>query len=280
MNNLFKNKRFNLSKRIDNRLPLQSDNLKPIEIVVHLFKPDEFEQNVSVNYNYVDDINELKNDLKFRNVSYLLKLLVDETKQKLKSQQEPKQPAHLKPRESDKKKRSIRKLDLMDYVDKNREIQVQFGHIITPNQFYLNFDQSSLNSQMKKEYQICDRNLAENELKRGIFCAYVISDQSIYKRAIVSDFKKQKSALLVSIYLIDSGKHVITHLANLYPLASCFLDIEPLCFECTFDLKYERENEDVIVNKFRNLIQSCRSFKIRVIDELSINDQETRKKFV
>lgn len=80
-------KRFNTSKKVDNRLPLQTDNnSRPIEIVIHLFHVNEFENvNVSVNENYIDDINENKANLKFRNVCYILKLLLDVQKNRLSS---------------------------------------------------------------------------------------------------------------------------------------------------------------------------------------------------
>jgi hypothetical protein len=68
-------KRFAIYKKIDNRLPLQADNnCKPIEIVIHLFPPNEYE---FMSENFIDEMNENKEDLKFRNVTFVAKHLLN-----------------------------------------------------------------------------------------------------------------------------------------------------------------------------------------------------------
>ena len=68
-------KRFATYKKIDNRLPLQADNnCKPIEIVIHLFPPNEYE---FMSENFIDEMNENKEYLKFRNVTYVAKHLLN-----------------------------------------------------------------------------------------------------------------------------------------------------------------------------------------------------------
>jgi hypothetical protein len=184
-------KRFNLSKRIDNRLPLQSDNLKPIEIVIHLFKPEEFEQNVLLNNsNYVNDINDLKTDLKFRNASYLLKHLIEDTKNKSKNKNSQLQQQKLQYQKSfQQQNNTILRLDLLKHLNEKQELAgIQFGHIVSLNQFYLLLDQTELSAQMRKDYgdsmlmmQMSHNHLNEKDLRKDLPCAYVVRNQLIYK---------------------------------------------------------------------------------------------------
>ena len=272
-------KRFNMSKRIDNRLPLQADNLKPIEVVIHLFKPEEFEHNVSPNNNYVDEINDVKTDLKFRNASYLLKLLIEETKNKTQKRVNSVEKHFI----SSTPLSPIHRLNLAKLLNENRELVVSFGHIINPNQFYLNLEQSSLNKRLENDYASVGAfgSLSEKELKKGMYCAYVVRSQAVYKRGLLVDFARKQSKsnrLVATVYLIDAGKYVETGVENLCGLAGAYHAIEPQCFECTFGLKYLRENEDVIVNKFRHLVQTCTLFKIRLIEELKPSDESPHQK--
>lgn len=133
-----------------------------------------------------------------------------------------------------------------------------FRHIIDPNHFFVKFCSTNLTASLEKDYNKClSSSLGESEIVSGKYCAFVNRDQSIYMRAkIVSYQKKMKKCC---IYLIDSGRFMETNIENLYTLLNSYYSIEPLCFECTFGLKYKTEHQEILIDYFKS---QCKSFSL------------------
>lgn len=250
-------KRFATYKKIDNRLPLQADNnCKPIEIVIHLFQPNEFES-MSISKNYIDEINENKEDLKFRNVTFVVKHLLNYDTDK--SQNGPKRTCEdvsmlekLTTQITTQDK--IVELNLKKIVNEHQELNVLFGNLTSPNQFYLLLDSKSLTERMKKEYDMTGslHSLNESELFNGRYCVY--SEYQVYKRAKI--LKYDKRANLVTIWLVDFGKVCESTPDKLYNLLRAYYNVEPLCFECTFGMEYPCQIEAMIAAHFKTLGKS------------------------
>jgi len=113
-------KRFCVSKKIDNRLPLQTDNnAKPIEVVIHLFQPNELDV-LGGGESSIDEINENKEDLKFRNACYLVKHLLGQNRALGESSVSVEKYLAAA-------KEKINDFDLDRHLDENMETTVAFG---------------------------------------------------------------------------------------------------------------------------------------------------------
>ena len=123
----------------------------------------------------------------------------------------------------------------------------------------MKFDSISLSANLEKDYnQSLGLNLNELELINGKYCAYINREQGIYKRAKIISYQKKTKKCCV--YLIDSGRFVETNVENMFALLNNYYAIEPLCFECTFGLKYKTEHQEVLINYFKS--QSKNLFRL------------------
>jgi hypothetical protein len=289
-------KRFSSQNRIDNQIPLQSDISKPIEIAIHVYKEDDEESNsLNSSINFINGLNNAeKTTDQSRNLTLIIKKMIDkETKSSSSIRR-----ASLSGQTSIPIKRKIQ-FSLFDLVKQDKEADVQIGHVVNANQFYVHLsnwksEMTKLNELMARDYNpdstlvdglddsslpdICfTLNLTDKDLRIGLLCAIVNKNESFYRRALIVDLPKKKlnKPSNTSVYLIDFGKYITTSADNLYNLLDKYHDIEPLCFQCTLGIDAPRALEEQVNNQLSSLIQIQKSFRIGLIDELkSIHSAE------
>ncbi len=113
-------KRFSESKTMDNFLPLQTDNnAKPIEVVIHLFEKNELEM-LKRGDRKLNEIKQNKEELKFRDVCYLIKHMLGQNKSGVEGSISLKD-------HSAKDRDKIDNFDLKNHLDANKETTVMLG---------------------------------------------------------------------------------------------------------------------------------------------------------
>jgi hypothetical protein len=186
-------------------------------------------------------------------------------------------------------------------ADQNSELSVDIVSIGNTNQFYLHLTDWEAEFEkicqcMEKEYNIQNASgettgnnssclpdltlnitpvitkLNEKDIKKGVICAYINREKSIYRRALVVDIPKKKSskqALYVDIFLFDLGKYFQACVDNLYVLHDKYFEMAPLCFECTLGLpKLQLELDEQLSTQFKTLVQLNKNFKIKIIKKM------------
>ena len=295
-------KRFALQNLIDNQIPLQSDISKPIEIAIHVYKEgDEESDSLNSSINFINVLNGEKTANQSRNLTLIIKKMIDkETKSSSSSRRASLGGQTLIPI-----KRRIQ-FSLFDLVKQDKkEADVQIGHVVNANQFYVHLsnwksEMTKLNELMARDYNpdstlvdgLADSslphlsftlsqnaaNLTDKELRIGLLCAIVNKNESVYRRALIVDLPKKKlnnKPSNTSVYLIDFGKYVTTSTENLFNLLDKYYDIEPLCFQCTLGIDAPRALEEQVNNQLSSLILLYKSFRIGLIEELkSIHSAE------
>jgi len=114
------------------------------------------------------------------------------------------------------------------------------------------FDSKSLTERMRRDYSTGSvPNLSEHMIVSGRFCALSVPESSSFKRACVYSHDKKTNG--VCVYLIDSGKFCDTTPDKLFNLLRAYYNIEPLCFECTFDVKFGKESGQQLNERFKEL---------------------------
>ncbi len=291
---------------IDNCVPLQTDNRKPLEIVIHLYKEvDGFEANNSLDnsIHIMKCINEEQNEEKSRNLTVFLKNEIENRKEtilttnrraSLTTSPSPKSAKVFDNlhETSDRKKLECNLLKLVNY---NSEISVQMGQIISVNQFYLHLSKwdklfRKMSQDMEKDYAGCEtpsqcmiddsslpnitlnltpKVISENLIKTGLVCAYANITNKVYRRVMVAENLRRKTTE-VKVYLIDLGTYMNVNIGNLFNLKDKYFEYEPLCFECTLGLgKMARpELDEQVLIQFKKLVKLNINFKIKIVNQL------------
>jgi hypothetical protein len=136
-------------------------------------------------------------------------------------------------------------------------------------------DSKNLTERIKKDYDHLGLipNLNESDLYSGRYCVYYASEYQVYKRARINDYDKRTGC--VTIYLIDFGKTCETSQDKLFGLLRTYYSIEPLCFECTFELEYPFQAEQMVVAHFRSLVEKYgKIFKMKMHHELTMTGKK------
>jgi hypothetical protein len=239
-------KRFIFLKKIENIVPLQTDNyLKPIEIVIHLYENP-----------FTDDLN--VTGLESFNVTYLIKQTLSQKSSK------------------NIKQRKMCLFSLEKHMNAEQETMVELANVISPNCFYMCLTESNvklkeMSKKMEKDYT--NQIVPEVELKKGSYCAYIDKSKSIYKRARICEISISKKS--AKLYLIDSGEYITdVNLNTLFKLFDLYYDLEPLCFECTLGLEYSKDSEVKYSNKIKSIMQLNKFFKLKLIKQLAHPTEE------
>ncbi len=88
-------------------------------------------------------------------------------------------------------------------------------------------------------------------IANGCFCVLFIPEALSFKRAKVYNFNKNTN--IVCVYLIDSGQYYETAPDKLFNLLEPYYNVEPLCFECTFDIQCDKDIENILNDRFNEL---------------------------
>ena len=296
------------NNKIDNYIPIQVDNTKPVEIVIHLYKEvDDFETNSSPNnsIHIVKCINEEKNAEKSRNLTALLKnalenkkntVLTTNRRASLTTSPSPKS-AKIDGDEYTLESSGKNSLDfnLMNVIETNTEVNVEMGPIVNANLFYLHPTKwekrfEEICRSMEKDYESCGiseqfninsshslpyislnltpKKIEEKLIQIGLACAYVNKVDRVYRRVLVVETLKKKSAE-VKVFLFDLGTYLNVNIEDLFNLLDKYSKWSPLCFECTLNLKMSRpELDDQVTLQFKKLVNLNKNFKIKLINKL------------
>jgi hypothetical protein len=160
------NKYASMNSRIDNCVPLQADNTRPVQVVIHLFKDsDEFNfKNNTLNDSqvFVSELNESTLLLANRDLSQMIKNKLTSVKPKLK-------------------------LELRKWMDEKGEADVEIANIENPNRFFLHLANwqlhfNDMSTSISKDFKsghllsLADQDML---LNRGQLCIYVEDQKNV-----------------------------------------------------------------------------------------------------
>jgi hypothetical protein len=259
-------KDFLATNRIINSIPLQLENTRPIEVIIHidtgsqvvdlyeaLAKKEEASARNYIQVNSpVQQSTPIAINRKDCKIQQPIAKLINAAKQDLKS--------------------------------------VRFHYIKTLNQFYLSFldsdthlaklEQMLLNDYIdvvNNTFRVTPLNVAD--LKKNLICVRVtrINNKWGVSRVVVEDFSKSSNqSLQINLYMLDLGTVAITNSTScLFPLLDTYRTFEPLSFECSLSDVVESEarsngqksncNNELILEKFTHLAIANKILKIRGI---------------
>lgn len=242
-------KEYSINRKITNYIPLQSDNTCPIEVILHIISED---------------------GSMFSDLSDVLNKIASNKRAALSGS-------------THKFKPFPGKINAL-LADRNELKSVEVVGIHNVNKFHLRMENSKslldkLNNDMAREYKVLLssnnlNNLRVQELQKGLPCVYV--DGDVARRAVIVEFKPYQANdahdsstidVQVKIYLIDIDReHSLINTALLYPLLDKYLNQETLCFECSLcseNDEDEREANELHVERFKQIVNSYKYFKIK-----------------
>jgi hypothetical protein len=249
-------KEFLLKNKISNMIPVQVDNTKPIEIIIHL---------------------KLDND----------KGLVDICELINKREQQSINPKIDSPSVVQRRKcKALQPISRL--IEHKSEFKaVRFSNIIGLNQFFLHLygweeQFEKLKIMMRSDY-VAENNRAKishyniSDLKKNLMCALVFKEGEEWavRRAVIYELKmaNQNSNAQVKLYLLDLGTfHTASSVSGLFPLLDKYLVIEPLCFECTlsdveneplFKMNTRKSSNELVLEKFTQFVIKNKYFKLK-----------------
>jgi hypothetical protein len=235
-------KEYSVKNKITNFIPLQSDNTKPIEIIIHL----------SQNSNSILDLtnillNFLQNQLP-PPATNSPSLSIQIPKPKLYSN-------HI----ATKSTSLILPVKIVNIIDFNH-----FFVALSNNDYETQLQK--LTNEMKLDYETKKplvNKISLNELTNRLPFVYRSGSNSVYKRAIFlgakSIMNNKQTSQQFKFYLIDYGTIIYVDSISLdakdmFPLTSKYLNVEPLSVECTLDLNVSAENYALMLEKFKKFI--------------------------
>ena len=220
-------KEFAIKKEINSNVPLQTENMNPIEIIVHI-KLENGKENI--------DLTELlKSHL--ASINKTATPPTSSVKRMASVSTPPSSHYH-------KKQRFFPSSKLLE--NKTELKKAEFGAVHSLTKFYMHLTESKsvfekLSEEMRQSYIANPINLSTDSVVKGAKCVYVqtLGDNTMdVCRAVIVDFKpyplsNKMSTLQVQLFLYDLGTNItVTGLNNLFVQHNDFYDLEPLSFEC------------------------------------------------
>ena len=306
-------KRFSTnSNRLDNFVPLQTNNTYPIEVVIHLFNEEDNLDALNSSMSIVKQINDEQSDEQARNLTIIIKKTIEKAnlttnrRASLTTSPSPKTAKVSNTNVFDYEPEKKLRQKLKDAESQLKEISVEIVTIMSTNQFFLHMAEweaefEALCQSLEKDYDsnvtldsFASNNsstlpnltlsitpvngiaasltspitkLAEKSIHKGLVCVYANKETSVYRRVLIVDLPKKRA---VQVYLLDLGKYETMCVDYLYSLLDKYIDLAPLCFECTLGLpKTTRiELDEQVSTQFKTLVHLNKNFKIRVLKEL------------